>query len=389
MMDVHIEDYQAIDQLDFTIDGFTVMVGRSNIGKSSVLRAIRGLMVNEGGDHLVRQGSSHCEVHLQCPEIDVLWKKGSGYNDYVINGEAYESVGHHPPDAIAEAGFRSIEGDREAVMPQITPSQFEPLFLLDEKGSIAAEILSDVGRLGDVQEALKRVQSEMREHQNSLRVRREDLEDAQQELETYDGLEDDMKQVEEARRFHDEIARDREEIEMLTRYLDRAEDLQDTIDRYQGVSDVDIPAISVEKELHTLQSLSRQRARRDNLQSTVHELEGVSDVEIPEAPQHDYQTLDKLRSLRDQRDELIELIDRLDFDGSIDCPDSGSLERLLDTVRQLESWRDQRDQLVNTIQDLKSDIEETVQEFREMKRRLEALFEEAGRCPVCDQEYDT
>ena len=44
MLDVEIRNFQSIDHVHLRVEGFTALVGRSNIGKSAVVRAVKAAL---------------------------------------------------------------------------------------------------------------------------------------------------------------------------------------------------------------------------------------------------------------------------------------------------------------------------------------------------------
>lgn len=386
MMDVHVEDFQGIKDLDLTIDGFTTLVGRSNIGKSSVRRAIHGLLVNKRGDYFVRNGASNSLVRVSCPELDATWEKGSSKNDYIVDGVELESVGHGAPEQIKEAGFREIEADRTSLMPQVA-SQFSPLFLLDEKGSVAAEVLSDVGRLADVQEALKQVKSDRRENENDLRVREDDLEEVREDLTEYDGLGEDMKQIEEAREYHDRIVELENEIEQLKEYKERAKTLRSQINELEGIEELDVPEFEDDSELEALRMLVDWRETRNDIILKIKGIQGVEDVEIPSAPNEEYEEVQTLVEYRQQRDELQAQQETLEDIAHVELPDNDA-DEAFDDVSTLRDWIEQRNNLVDAIKSLKQKAKSATTDLTELEEKIEEWFHEAGQCPICEQEYE-
>ena len=46
MLKVTVEDFQSIDKAELEVSGFTCLTGKSNIGKSALLRALNAAMKN-------------------------------------------------------------------------------------------------------------------------------------------------------------------------------------------------------------------------------------------------------------------------------------------------------------------------------------------------------
>lgn len=351
-MKVYIENFQNIDTVEFEIDGFTTIVGKSNIGKSSIRRAIEGAIHNKSGDDFVRHGCSNAGVRLENDDLDLRWIKGEK-NDYEIDGDYYESVGHGPPDIIFEKGYGSIDVDRSNV-PDVDPQiakQFSPIFLINPSktpGSIAAEVISDIGRLSDVQQALKDCSSDRREKESTLDVRRQDIDDHEDDLEQYDDLDETIERVDEIESLREDIESLRSEIETLEQIQKARDDLKDTIETLESVERIEIPSLDdLDHALSEISNLSRLRSSYRSVESEAERLSSVESIDIP--------TLDGL-------DECIE------------------------EIETLASIRDDYSSIQDDMQQARSDIDQCDDQIERAKSYIEQFFEEAGKCPLCEQD---
>ena len=113
---VEIENFQSIKSLKFDINGFTCITGKTNIGKSSILRAISSAISNRPVINFVRKGHKSCSVMLQS-NCDVNpwgfeWEKfEKGSNKYKILGknETLENTGSGQLSHVTEMGFRGVQ----------------------------------------------------------------------------------------------------------------------------------------------------------------------------------------------------------------------------------------------------------------------------------------
>ncbi len=79
----------------------TVLVGKTNIGKSSVLRALRWLALNlPNGDGFISHGKTSCSVTLELDGHVIKRKRGRGINYYWLDASRYVAFGQAtvPPD---------------------------------------------------------------------------------------------------------------------------------------------------------------------------------------------------------------------------------------------------------------------------------------------------
>lgn len=154
MIEITIRNFQSIESLTVTVDGLTTLVGKSNIGKSAVIRAISAALMNLPVTGMVRKGAPHCSVEMKSDTYHLLWEKGEkGINRYTVNGKVYDKVGAKPLHEIEELGFKQVEVGSSWETPWFA-SQFSPIFLLDKSGSQVTEFISEVSRLRTLQDAI-------------------------------------------------------------------------------------------------------------------------------------------------------------------------------------------------------------------------------------------
>mgnify|MGYP000930051232 CR=1 FL=1 len=103
-LQVTIKDYQAIKEanLEF-VEGINAIVGQTNSGKSSILRAIEGAINNKSGNSFVRYEQPFTEVNLKYNNQDITWRKSrKGASTYNINGTELEKIGKAQNQEVAD-----------------------------------------------------------------------------------------------------------------------------------------------------------------------------------------------------------------------------------------------------------------------------------------------
>lgn len=388
-MKVKIENFQSIEKVELTVEGFTAIVGRSNIGKSAIVRAIEGAFTNKVGDHYVRDGASFTEVSIESPEIHLKWKKGSGYNDYEINGEKLESVGRGAPPHIAEAGFRELEISNKKINVQIA-SQFNPIFMIDPSqvsGAIAAEILSDVGRLSEVQTAFRDCSKEKRNLESVIRVREKDLIKNEKDLKIYSDIENEKEAVTKLKECKEKLERLQRELKDLEQLQEEYSELVQVINSYSGLDDIDIPEQDFE-DLKILEGLGRLNQAIIEIRSVISTYDSLEHIKVPEqldvAKEMGTVTVLNtfLTAVRNaQRDvetyqgvEVLEIPEKL----------SESLSEGLEGLRRLNLTYQT---LLQDIPSCETQIQQIEKEIEECLHEIQHILTEAGKCPTCGEVF--
>jgi DNA repair ATPase RecN len=115
---VKIRDFQIIKEADLEFSpGITAIVGSSNNGKSSIIRAIEAAINNKGGSSFINYDSDSCEVTIEDNGHTIIWHKdqSSRKSFYDIDGEKLTKIGQTQLDevgALLNMSEISVNNDR-------------------------------------------------------------------------------------------------------------------------------------------------------------------------------------------------------------------------------------------------------------------------------------
>lgn len=234
---VRVRNFQSIADAEIEIDGFTVVTGTNNAGKSAMLRAIRGAFTNARGSDFVRLGASHCTVDIMFDDGQTLrWEKGDkGVNNYVINGRSFKKVGHGVPPEARVFGVEPIVVNDVELWPQIAPQVTGVSFLLDQPGAVIAEAVADVGRVNQLTRALKSCESDRRTARGDLKTRRDDAGTLAARREKFDGLDAAVSVLDDLTTRRDRAERTSTAARNLTKLRDRIRQAYEAVERLQGL----------------------------------------------------------------------------------------------------------------------------------------------------------
>jgi len=78
------------------------IIGDSDVGKSSICRALRWLALNKPrGSGFIRWGEKDCSVKVRIDGVDIERVKDSNGNRYIVNGKEYKAIGYDVPPDVA------------------------------------------------------------------------------------------------------------------------------------------------------------------------------------------------------------------------------------------------------------------------------------------------
>jgi hypothetical protein len=258
MIQVEIENFQSIVKASIQIDGFTALVGRSNIGKSAIVRALKCALTGAVGTDFVRHGKD-CErrlrgnkkckcqstVSIKFGTVLIVWEKGDAVNKYTVTKDGqtkvYDSVDRGTPEFLLP-DFTPVKiGDSKEVI-QVS-EQFDPIFLLNQSGPAVADVLSDVARLDRINIAMSLVNKDRKDAAATRKVREKDIVDLKSALEDYDGLDAVVARTQKVTGQHGEVNKKRTRADMLERFVVQATALSNTTKALLAATKPEIPDV--------------------------------------------------------------------------------------------------------------------------------------------------
>lgn len=263
-----IKNFQSIREADLEIEGLTVLFGvRSDIGKSSVVRALRCLITGRFITGAVTTGADACQIKLDWDDHSIVWRKGERVNDYMIDGKLYHKVGATSPEDVAQLGLRKvIYGGDTPILLQVR-GQFQKGWPLACSPPELGKILSRMIQTERVFVAAKSVLSDIRElgqERVSLARQLEETKTRQKLFEPLAVLKDMVKkcnwenlncrklQLEQARKLVDDLNKIEKDIAIATTAKKKAEDkivdLKD-LDKLATIYELTLQLTGINKKL--------------------------------------------------------------------------------------------------------------------------------------------
>ncbi|MDD3840173.1 MAG: AAA family ATPase [Clostridia bacterium] len=194
-----IENFQSHKYTDIYLnEGFNVITGESDNGKSAMLRALRWVYFNQPrGSDFIRVNQNECRVHVVLDhDYTVVRERTPSKNRYIeIDPEGektiYEGFGSNVPEEIKKRlGIYDINIDNDITINLILQEQLEGEFLLDRTytGSIKAKTIGRVYSVHYIDSAIRDILKD--ENRVSMEIKRleQDIEDIQNNLEQFNYL---------------------------------------------------------------------------------------------------------------------------------------------------------------------------------------------------------
>jgi len=389
MIKVHIKNFQSIKDSILEIDGVTIVTGRNNGGKSAAMRAIRGVFTNTRGHSFVRYGESHCEVTITFQDGQtVTWEKGKSVNRYTVNGKVFDKVGTGVPDEVLALGVYPLQVGNQTIWPQVAPQFTGQVFLLDQPGSVIAEAISDVNRVGVLSKGLKQSEQERRQTQQDLKLRRQDKQTLESDLLCYAGLDETVAQIAQIEHGSLELQKLDVGISQQKDLRDRWEGAQEKVSFFGGLSQVALPnreALQVHQSLgHAL----RLQQQLTNAQGLIQAMAGVDTITLPPVLSATFQReLQAALVLQTRLDKAQKEVVR-EIPEGINVPALSKDIQLLPVL--LPKWRGTQTQYLQykqEVQALDSQIQQVQGTLPELEAEIQGILTQMPACPTCGHQH--
>lgn len=381
MIQVEITNYESLTHTKLQIEGFTTLIGRNYLGKSSVLRAINAALTNKDGTDFISWGATFCEVHLIFPDLDILWHKEEGNNFYKINGKEYTKIGRgEPPQEIYDAGFKPIlVGDQKLNLNYAV--QFFPLFLVNKRDSKSADVLTSVYGLDRIYKAIDLCNKEQRANSDMLRLREKDLVLVDRGLEKFKQFSGISARLPDIKNKKKELQEKQFEILKISRWGVLLKDLAQHIKRLKPIADISLPeATKTTEDIKKYRMLVQYNSNMVRLMSFLRKVKPVHNISLPEKNVSDikvtFSEYQKLIVWNNNYNKLLNATNKLDNIHKIMLPTS-TID--VEGIPKLQQMFDQVKQLSSEVRNIKGSIDLLVTDIENVEVELKSF----NLCPLC------
>jgi len=258
---VKIVNFQKHEKLTIDFDHPVVcIVGESDCGKSSILRAIRWLVSNRpGGESFIRHGTSHSRVSVVIDDGETVTRRRDkgGKNLYKIGDREFTAFGVSVPDEIQS--FLNI--GEISLQRQHDP----PFWFSLSPGEVSKE-LNQIVNLSLIDSTLANAASELRKAKAATEICEDRLKFVKQELEDY--------------AFAKEMDTDLREIEELQEQIDGKASQIDQAERFlkKWTEALESKKIASERNLDAGNDIAEIESIREKLEEVSERLEQVEQL---------------------------------------------------------------------------------------------------------------
>lgn len=189
---VILRNFQRHKHLEIDFERVTVLTGKTDSGKSAVVRALRWVLTNHPkGNKFVRNGAKKCSVTLHVDGHVIKRVRGEKTNLYFLDGQKFASFKSEPPEPIQKLLM---------ISPEAFQQQHDPVFWLSLSPSEVSRRLNEIADLHIMDVAVRMGARKRRDTQQKLKwlaeqkqaatEERKELQDVPQMIEEFRGLQE-------------------------------------------------------------------------------------------------------------------------------------------------------------------------------------------------------
>lgn len=373
---IRIQNFQAHSDLLVELDPrVTSIIGPSDVGKSSVIRALRWAALNVPVSSLIRNGTKQATVELVVDGRTITRSRGAE-NVYKLDGQEYKAFRTDVPTDIAsllKLGDANFQG------------QHDPIYWFSSTAGDVSRQLNAVVDLGIIDSTLAETVRFVNKAKTVMQIAEETLSRSVAER---DGLawvgdaDDDLKRVEQKADKQDKLKDRRLSLNVIVHAASIAQ-----VDAWEAADE----AIDSEKLLAAMGAAGKAQKRVASLDVLIRDAsksEAEKSVEIPclAVLSAAAETVAEVRKQKksEHLGRLIRNARMVEAAKDEELPDIANLQLLAELLETRASRRKELSSLLNEVHD-KND---TVWQARNMSRKAahELDTKTEGRCPLCGKE---
>lgn len=358
-----MENFQSHPYSEFNLDkGLNVLVGMSNMGKTSLTRALSLVLFNQWDRSWVRSGAKFCKIIIHTDTgIIVERQKGDKINKYILTlpnqkSQLYENFGTTTPEAVQQAlRIHEVQIDSKDSINLNMAGQLEQLFLLSAPNSYKAKVFGKLSGAHILDAAIREINREGRSFSTEKAIKEKELVELQSQV-------DKLSQIE---RFSTQIVEIEEKLASLSVQESRLDAIRSLLERVKSwkVTWTQETAKQEVLEQVDLSVLSKLSVKVDNL-SKIYILSG-----IVKQWKKDFERQNAIQSL-------------------LAGISTESLPDKVQKVERLKVIRDLNGKLYKNSVDFKYSIQELERigkSYMEATKQYGELLKKNGVCPICGE----
>lgn len=378
-------------------DGLNLIIGQSNQGKSSIVRALAMVVANRFDRDSVRTGAKYCSVAVETEKGAVTAERGEDTNHWIIETpqgkKEYRNIGSSVPSEVLEVlgmGER-VRGEIKE-LPNIM-FQLEKHYMLSEidgkktTANSIARMMDEAIGIGGMEELIKDIATDFAAKKRELETRNIQISELRSKILDINIFEDYKRSMEDTKAVFDEI-------ESLNNLLDSAKELsckvelnkegRNLLERRLNCSEgIDILADKIGDLIKKFRMIFRAFQIMENLDQAGKRIIVSDRVNTVYCKTETLiRNLEKLKTAKDFSSKLNELQHSLSADADFD-KNLSMIESQRENISHAKKMLRDARELYKKIRNFSYRLIESEKELKEAEYSFLELKRKLGHCPLC------
>ena len=381
-------------------DGLNLIIGQSNQGKSSIVRALAMVVANRFDRDSVRTGAKYCSVAVETKKGTVTAERGEDTNHWIIETlqgkKEYRNIGSSVPSEVLEVlgmGERARGEIKE--LPNIM-FQLEKHYMLSEidgkktTANSIARMMDEAIGIGGMEELIKDIATDFVAKKRDLETKNIQISEIRSKILDANIFEGYKRSMEDTKAVFDEI-------ESLNNLLDSAKELsckvelnkegRNLLERRLNCSEgIDILADKIGDLIKKFRMIFRAFQIMENLDRTGKRIIVFDSVNAVYCKTETLiRNLEKLKTAKDLSSKLNELQRSLSADADFD-KNLSTIESQRENISHAKKMLRDARELYKKIRNFSYRLIESEKELKEAEFSFSELKKQLGQCPLCGGE---
>lgn len=271
MKQIQIKNFQA--QRELTLDlspAITTIVGETDCGKSSTLRAIEWALTNKSRKNITTWGQDETVVTVVTGENEISRIKSKKKNVYSVNGQEFAALRQDVPPEIEKI---------LNIAPESIQTQFSDIFWFTLTGGELVKKLNKIVNLDVIDFCFSELNTRQNAIRSAINVYQERLASKEKELKKFEKLKILREKLDVANAIREKIVKSSEELKNLGGLIKKAHKVSALVERCD----------TVVKNAEEFEALSKTvfegRDSIKNLKTLIDSYKKVKDIKQPDIPE--------------------------------------------------------------------------------------------------------
>ncbi len=360
---IELKNFQKHSNLKVDlVDGVNVVYGKSDAGKSCLVRAIDWVCYSGiQGDVIRKEGSKETSVKITLDNgVGIERVKSTSKNRYILyrdnDKKEYNKIGREVPDDIKNVlGLSQLEVDNESINLNIA-NQISLPFLLDKPATFRMKLFNKITGSDILDNVFKSLNSDLLGLNRKIKTEKERLEELNDNLKEVNKEKDRLKPIQDiVNNLYSDVQRLNDKKDKLKKYKSKLannnKELENTNKSLNSIREIDKTAIkNLKDKVDKYNKLKELNDKYSNLNSEL----GVINKKLKEKkiPTINFKNIYKLIEKKNKLEQL-------------------ELEKVEEQINNIIIEIDNRDSIIN-----------------KGTKEYKTILKDYGKCPTCQTVID-